>query len=225
MSRRATALAFTLAATLAVGGLLAAAATDRRPAAFSIGVAGNEPVGSLGPGKALCQGPITIRAASDGLEAWLRPAGQVQAEIRTASGAFPATTRPVSKLTGATRVDFHRTLRRGSEATVCLRNVSTGRVGFEGGSASAQSGRLRGLPGSGGNALVLLFRRPDPPSLLNEIPTVFRRASLFKLSFVGAWTYWVLLAALVGSVGLIWLALATAEAEDARAAADDAPLF
>jgi len=131
----------------------------------------------------------------------------------------------VSALTGLTRIDFHRVLPRGARATVCLRNVTTGPIAFEGGAASRASGHLSGLTGSDGDELALLFLRPHPPSLLDVIPTVFRRASLFKLSFVGAWTYWVLLAALVGSVGLIWRALADAEAEDARAAADDAPLF
>ena len=61
----------------------------------------------------------------------------------------------------------------------------------------------------------LELRRADDRSLLALLPDAFDRASLFRPGWVGAWTYWLVLVALViGVPALLSRALAGASAED-----------
>jgi hypothetical protein len=61
----------------------------------------------------------------------------------------------------------------------------------------------------------LELSRSDNRSLLALLPDVFDRASLFRPGWVGGWTYWLLLVALViGVPVLLSRALASASAED-----------
>jgi hypothetical protein len=61
----------------------------------------------------------------------------------------------------------------------------------------------------------LELNRSDDRSLLALLPDVFDRASLFRPGWVGAWTYWLLLVALViGVPVLLSRALASASDED-----------
>jgi hypothetical protein len=70
----------------------------------------------------------------------------------------------------------------------------------------------------------MLFLRSRGPSLLSLLPTVFARASRFKLSWAGAWVYWFLCAALFAAAGLVGLALRAAVAEDLdRVSSDSDP--
>ena len=61
----------------------------------------------------------------------------------------------------------------------------------------------------------LELNRRDNRSLLALLPDVFERASLFRPGWVGAWTYWLLLVALVIAVPvLLSRALVSASEED-----------
>ncbi len=63
--------------------------------------------------------------------------------------------------------------------------------------------------------VALELERSDDRSLLALVPDVFDRASLFRPGWVGPWTYWLLLGALViGVPALLSRALASASAED-----------
>jgi hypothetical protein len=68
--------------------------------------------------------------------------------------------------------------------------------------------------GAGRSALALLFLREHPRSLLSLVPTIFRRASLFRPGWVGPWTYWLLSAALLGAFGLAGVAVTRAARSD-----------
>ncbi|MGB9183745.1 MAG: hypothetical protein WCB67_06740 [Solirubrobacteraceae bacterium] len=235
MSRRSTLAAFVLASVLALGGLLAAAATDRRDTAFSLGVADNVPVASLAHGRTLCQGPFIVRVAFSALQMWVRPAHALEVEIRSASSrrvlvARQITTSPT--LTGELTIPLGTTtIQKGTRITVCVRNAGPDRVAFEGGRPTRNSGRfeISGAPtrNSGGfeisgrhhaKAIALLFLRPHPPALLSLLPAVFQRASLFKPAWVGAWTFWALGAAMICAFALA--AAAVADATRAEAAQD-----
>ena len=54
----------------------------------------------------------------------------------------------------------------------------------------------------------------DRRSLLGSLSTAFSRAALFKPSWVGGWTFWVLTAALLATFGLAGFAIATASSDD-----------
>ena len=223
MSRRSTLTAFVLTSMLALAGLLGAAATDRRDTAFSLGVADNVPVASLAHGQTLCQGPITVRVAFSTLQTWLRPAHALDVAIRRARGrrvlvARRITTSPT--LTGELTIPFGATtIRKGTRITVCVRNAGPHKVVFEGGPPTSNSGTFEISGRHHRMAIALLFLRPHPPTLLSLLPTVFKRASLFKLSWVGAWTFWLLCAAMICA-----FALAAAAVADAAKAEAEAPL-
>jgi hypothetical protein len=86
-------------------------------------------------------------------------------------------------------------VRAGRPVDVCIRNVGPRRVGIWGEPAR----------------WTMLFLRP-PRSTLSQLPTIFHRASIFRPSWVGAWTFWLLLACvLAGLPGLLWVALRRTE--------------
>jgi hypothetical protein len=221
MSRRSTLTAFALASVLALGGLLAAAATDRRDTAFSLGVPDNVPVASLAHGRTLCQGPFTVRVAFSALQTWVRPAHALDVEIRSASSRRVLVARRITtspRLTGELTIPLGATtIRKGTRITVCMRNAGPHKVAFEGGSRTRNSGTFEISGRHHAKAIALLFLRPHPPTLLSLLPTVFERASLFKPSWVGAWTFWVLGAAMICAFALAAAAVAGAvRAEAAR---------
>ena len=221
MSRRSTLTAFVLASILALVGLFAAAATDQRDTAFSLGVPDNVPVASLARGQTLCQGPITVRGAFSALQTWVRPAHVLDLAIRRARSpqvlvARKITTSPT--LTGELTIPLGATtIRKRTRITVCVRNAGARKIAFEGGPPTSNSGTFEISGRHHREALALLFVRPHPPTLLSLLPTVFKRASLFKLSWVGAWTFWVLSAAMICTFGLAAAAIAGAVQAEAEA--------
>ena len=214
MSRRATLITFALGALLVLGGLLAAAASDRRATAFAPGVPDNLPVASLDPGQSLCQGPVPVPASFDALQVWAYPAPTLDVQIRRAPGGALLSARRVAvpaSLTGRLTVPLGTAaIRPGARITVCLRDAGPRPVEFEGGPPTTGSGRLTVSGQRSPNAIALLFLRGRPPSLLSLLPAVFQRAGLFKLDGVGAWTFWLLGAAVLLAFVLAALALSTA---------------
>lgn len=63
-----------------------------------------------------------------------------------------------------------------------------------------------------------LVRTPER-ALLSEVPEIFERAALFRPGWVGAWTFWMLLAALVIGVPILlgWALHTALEDEDSNA--------
>ena len=225
MSRRPTVIASGIATVLAVAALLVAAASDHRATAFTLNVANNAPVASLVRGASLCQGPIPVTGTFSSLMLWARPAHRLEVVVRSMRGGTRLAARRVRTapaLDGAVTVTFARAIPRGALIRVCLRNLGRRRLAVEGGVPDPGSGALtigaprrprRGLRGSAprpARAIALLFLRPHPPTLLSLLPTVFARASLFKASWVGAWTFWVLAVALLLTFAVAGVAVATA---------------
>jgi hypothetical protein len=72
--------------------------------------------------------------------------------------------------------------------------------------------RLDGKPTFSEFSLVLF--EPSRHSLLAALPTAFSRAALFRFSWVGPWTFWVLTLALLGTIGACGWALVAATRAD-----------
>ena len=64
--------------------------------------------------------------------------------------------------------------------------------------------------------LSLVMLPAHPRSLLSMVPTAFARAALFKASWVGTWTFWVLAAALLAGFAVAAAAVRWALAEPER---------
>jgi hypothetical protein len=72
-------------------------------------------------------------------------------------------------------------------------------------------------------ALAMAFTTPQSRSLTALLPTVFARAALFHPRWMGAWTFWALLAGLIIAAGLVLRALLVAVSLDEDAEGSPAP--
>jgi hypothetical protein len=218
MRPRNTLVAFVCAAIVALLGLSIAAATDHRNTAFSLDVADNLPVVALNPNQALCQGALLARAPFSSIGVWADPAALLRVSLRTEPShrilirrtvALPQTPTgrsvlPVGDAGSRVRGRF----------TVCIRNVGRRAVVFEGGQPTRYSGRLSAGGKVSPLVVAMVFLRSHGPTLASLLPDIFARAALFKLSWVGAWTFWLLLVAAICAFGIAGAAvLAALEAD------------
>lgn len=234
MRARASIATFAAIAAVGGGGLLASATVDQPATAFSLGVQASQLAPFLFPGQQACQGPIHPTSPYGGVRVWIWPGFPPRAVLRvsvldSATRTLMATGRIVhanssldqqypSPQPGST--ELSATLPAGRPMTLCLRNAGTTVISLLGATSVARShgltvsGRISGgltVAGRRSNlALSLLFLRPHPVSLLSQIPRIFSRASLFRPAWVGPWTFWCLVVALLAAFPLGGLALARA---------------
>lgn len=169
----------------------------------------------LHPSSRVCEGPITSPASVRSVHIWGAPttgrAGltvDVQDATETrdvlASGELEAVGNP-SEYT----VRLSQTVPKDRPLRVCL-------------TEHLNSFILLGTPGvhhnvvlSGiGSEFALALVNDSHRSLLSWLPTAFSRASLWRPSWVGSWTFWILAAALLTTFGIGAAAVASAAAED-----------
>jgi hypothetical protein len=185
----------------------------------------------LQPGQQACQTPVIVSAPAGGVEAWLYSGsvpgptlGVTVSDARDskllAVGRISPGYREIAPPRGypnqtSLRTRFDATVPAGKRITVCFLNLGPTAVALMGALPSAISGTLTSPAQSRGNAIALLFLRPHSQSLFSMLPTVFRRAMLFRPAWVGAWTFWVLASALVGCFAVGAFAIARASDADA----------
>lgn len=221
---RRAALWFALLAALGVAALVLAGASDQRRTAFSVGVPAAYPIATLEPGRRLCQGPFQAPAGFASVQLFFQePAGpgtrlRVSAVSPSGSALAGGTLSVRSVGAASPNVGLSRTVPPGSPLSVCIDNAGSEAVTLLG--APAQSGS--GVLTSGGRSLkaatAMVMLSPRSRSLLSSLPTVFRRAALFRPSWFGAWTFWLLLVALAAAFPLGALAVGLATREDSAQA-------
>jgi hypothetical protein len=217
MSPRAALLSFAAAAVAGIVVLLIAASTERRGDAFSLDVPASAPVASVPPGTTACQGPFNVVTAFAGVQAQISPAGvaTLRLSVRDGRGRVIAggRLRTAPELAGPTTWQLNRTVPAGTGVHVCIRDTGPSPVTLFGSGAFAASGSLRVGSTPTPDAATLAFERARPQTLLALIPAMFSRAGLFKASWVGTWTFWLL----SGGVLLAFVLLGTALADALRA--------
>ena len=192
-------------AAAAIGGLLAAAAIDRRDLAFTPGVPIIGSAAELGPNKRACQTEIRVPASFRRVEfvPLTRGAGGPRLSVRvsdaksgrrldrTSVAAGYPSERPVAIGVGR--------IAAGRRIDVCVTNRGSVPVELAGGkSESMPTSRLLVDDHEVEEwAVALRFLRGRPRSVLGQVPQIFERAALFRPGPVGPWTFWAL-AALVG---------------------------
>jgi hypothetical protein len=222
--------AFVLVAALGLAALLLASATDRRSIAFSLDVPDIEPVLSVEPGQAVCESPIETTVAFAGIRAWPVPAAPPGAgfavTVRDArSERILATGRmtPGYATTTPRTAALDATVPVGRRVEVCLRSTGPQRAGLLGAAPSPEPVTVTVAGKRSAIGVSLIFLRRHPPSLLSLVPTIFRRAALFRPGWVGAWTFWILTGALLGAFVLGARALIDAIREDGDDREDTGP--
>jgi hypothetical protein len=204
-------------------GLIGAAiysATQERTLAFTLGVPSNSAVAPLRPGQQLCQQPVAVPDADSAFDAvavqlgtYGRPGPALELTIRSG-----ARTLAVGHLPGGYGDDASPSIPVGhvgdrAPLRVCVRNAGQDRVALYGAADAAARNSSAAVDGKPLNADVnLVFERAHPRSVASLAPAILSRASLFRVSWLGAWTY-VLLALLVlaGIPALLALALRNAQ--------------
>lgn len=164
----------------------------------------------------VCEGPVTAAASTQGVAIWgasvVGPA-RVAVDVEDArSGVLLATGKITARSTREYVAHLSRSVPAGRHLRVCLTSILNT---FEVLGAAAtdpkvvMTGSKRGLEFS----LALL---DDRHSLLGSLSAAFSRAALFKPSWVGRWTFWLLTAAILATFGLAGVAITTAAADDER---------
>jgi len=216
-------IAFALAAILGVSGLILAGATDQRSTAFALDVTKGGAVVPLDRGQKACQGPIAVTAAFAGVEIWVAPVPPPGVNVRVsaydaadgkvlASGA--GSVRSVAPSTPSFRLAH--TVGSGAPVYICLTNRGPQQLGMLGAPPHVGSGLLTvdGRPTGSPLALAMVLLDAHPSSLLSSLPRSFRRAALFRPGWVGAWTFWLLLALVLAAFPLAAVAAGLATRAD-----------
>ncbi len=215
MARSAVA-AFLAVALLGAGGLVLAGISDQRSTAFSLEVPNAGPVITLSHGQRACQGPVVAQAAFAGLELWraaVPPPGTTLRISVVATGGAVLSSGSLRVLSGAPAspsVRLSHTVSAGTSLSLCFVNAGPAPVALLGAPPDPGSGVLERGGHDLASAAAVVLLRPHSSSLLSLLGTVFRRAALFRPTWVGAWTFWLLLAALGAAFGLAALALGLA---------------
>jgi hypothetical protein len=212
-------LGFAVALAVGVAVVLWRAGADERSVAFSLGAPPVKPVDVLDPGQEVCQTNFTIPTRVDGVSfeagANRRPGMPLEVTVRDDRGRALATRHVRGGYPEHASVGVRLPpIAAGRTISLCIRN--RGRApGYAFGDPQ--------VPGTGTVAggrtsetdIALRFLRERPRSALSLVPTMFRRASLFRFGFVGAWTFWFMTAVIALAVPLLCaLALARAARDD-----------
>ena len=220
--RRGGAVALLVTAALGLVALAVEAAGDKRDLAFTIGVVPSTPAVRLAPERMVCQGPIVVSEEFDrvGLKAGTpgAPGSPLTVSVVTLAGDPIATGHieggyayPTEQSAEVGRVAA------GQRISVCVANAGTEKVdvyGNAGVAALTSQALLNGRKPLDAD-LTLVFLHGERRSMLSQLGDVFDRASVFRPGWVGAWTFWLLTAAVLIGVPLL-LARALAESEAAH---------
>ncbi|MFZ0043717.1 MAG: hypothetical protein WAK93_20580 [Solirubrobacteraceae bacterium] len=137
---------------------------------------------------------------------------------RVTRGDITAGTTPTALTAGLASAVPNR-----SSVSVCVTNEGPHPFSLHG-SFPVRPGVVMKTPGQTASAefsLVMLDRSPE--SLLASLGTAFSRASLFRPSWVGAWTFWVLTFALVATIAAGAIAIRAAANIDQPAESPQGP--
>jgi hypothetical protein len=207
MPRRA--VAATLAAFLAgVLTVVLLAATDERHLAFSLAVRPATPGVEVRPGHEACQRDVDVEESFDSLTvlpaAFYHPVPRLALRVvdratrRTVATGLLHDGHPENR---PTTIYLGARVPKGRPVDVCFRNRGAWRLAFFSAPASDNEPSFATLDGRYVDSdIVVDFLRHPPRTTLSMVPDVFRRAALFHPSWVGAWTFWLLLAVLVVGV-------------------------
>jgi hypothetical protein len=202
-------------AVVAVAVLLVTGAQHRNVREYSARVPNLEAVTLLNPSDRVCEGPVSSPRMFTGVAIWGGPAVSVSAVKVTVARAGVA--RPIASgrihatAVGEQFATLSQPVAANTPVRVCV--TSTLSTFSLDGAPASESGVV--MTGHSHDLAFSLALENDHHSLLGALPIAFGRASLFKLSWLGSWTFWVLTIALLASFAVAIAAVASAADEDA----------
>jgi hypothetical protein len=221
MRARIAWIPFVIFASLALIALLIAALQPRRLRVFTLHAPNAAQVALLLPGHGACEGPIVSPEPVGAVRIWgtaVVGVAQLAAQVHDTSSR--ATLAHGNVIAGTTPSELTATLDRPvprrQSLRVCLTNRGPGSFSLAG-SAPVTPGVLITEHGKTQRAeFSLVLLSAGSPSLLASLGTAFSRAALFRPSWVGPWTFWVLAVALVGTIALGAAAIRAAAIADEK---------
>lgn len=197
---------------MAVVALALVAANDERGFVAGLAVSPVAVATDMEPGQETCQSPIEVEESFSRVRfqvgTHFRPGPELEVTIRDANSGtllrrgrlaagYPDISKP-AVLVGDVPA--------GRQIGVCIKNVGDRKAalfGSGGDQLAATRLTLDARPRLG--ELTMSFYVAERPSALEEVPEIFRRASHFRPSWVGAWTFWALGFLLLVAVPLLLL--------------------
>ena len=202
---------FLAVGVVALVALLVAATRPTATRGFALNAPNQMPVAVLRPSARACEGAFAAAEPVRQVSIWgasVVGRSHVRVDVRDArsrrilaSGTVRATTHPSEYA-----ASLDRRVPAGRRVRLCLTSQLNS-FSLLGAPAPAPGISTRGLKAGQVFSVVLQDRR----SLLSSLPLAFSRASLFKPSWVGSWTFWVLAAALLATLVLGALAIGSAD--------------
>lgn len=210
---------FALAALLIAGSRPLAVRTASADAPNQLTIA------TLQPGQAVCEGPITSQGAARSVGIWGAAAGataRLTVAVKDASTQETVASGPLQAVAqeGEWTARLDRDVPQGHPVQICL-TQDAGAFSLMGSAVSEPGVTVTGIPAGQRYSLVLLS--DGDQSLLGSLSLAFSRASLWRPSWVGPWTFWMLGVALLLTFGLAVMAVVRAAADDDGAPPPPAP--
>ena len=200
---------------LAVLGLIVAGLAPIQTRSFVLGARPLGPILGIDPPQRLCEGPITSERQFDIVQVWGAALAHHQARVRVTVtdahdqhmlGSGPVTVTDAAGLYAA-RLD--RPVVGGVSVQVCVNAVSDHYIAL-GTAPITPSVVLTGHPGQQFSLNLV----DDHESLLGALPRALSRAALWRPSWVGEWTFWVLAAGVLLTFAVAVVAVTRAARED-----------
>ena len=203
--------------------LVAFATDDERERAFRLPVSDSQPAATLRPGQTVCQRPLAAQGDFKAVQLTVGSAGRARFALAAnplrGGGDQPLAVAELAFSSGPSiqRAEFDRTVHKEERFALCVTNSGERVAAIYGAEPRIDDGSE--VVGKGAREawdLALIFLRDKPRSVLVDVPDMFERAALFKPAFVGAWTFWLLLAAVaLGVPALLSAALRSSVEPDA----------
>jgi hypothetical protein len=218
-------LVFIALAALTLVALLTAGSSTLAVRTFALDSPNQFPVAVVGHSEHICEGPVISRGPAQAVEIWGTAVGapaQITVDVKDASsgerlaaGQLDATSVPNAY---TARLDV--AVAGGRPLRVCL-VADAGSLTLLGSPAVRPDVTLTG--GKPGLEYSLVLLNDTGQSLLGSLGRAFSRASLFRPTWMGSWTFWLLAAALLGTAAFGAVAIGAAAGADSDGRADAAP--
>jgi hypothetical protein len=225
MTQRRAWVPFAFLALLALAALLLSGLRESPVRAYAVGVPSVRKVAVARPHHQACEGLIHSQRAFRSVALWGTyvsgtPRVEVSVEhsgVKTLiSGGLVERSPPGGH--GQFTAKLRNAVPAGRSVTVCVSD-SGGELKLRGSTSGYSGVSIAGSEPRQAFAMVVL--EPGQYSLLGSLGLAFSRASLFRPSWVGSWTFWSLLILLLGTFALAAAAIASAMRSEANDGAHD----
>jgi hypothetical protein len=222
---RTALISLMLASTVVLAGILVTGLRSIPVRTYSVRVPDSGTAGIARPSHRLCESPIRTPRPASAVGVFADPAAgapSIEVDVFASGRRIGFGRRTPDPRVREQLVSLDHTIPAHQPLRVCIR-ASSGALTVWGAGAQAPGVVADGVAPGMQFALVLT----RPATFLGSLGTAFSRASLFKLSWVGSWTFWLLLVLLAFTFPLAGRALVRAlnedEADENRDARKDSP--